>query len=198
MEKFIKDNIVVFLIPIVVAVGLIFFGYKCFTEMNEFSEQVRNNEASLQTKQQKLQQLQAQKKQREEEEKRQAENKNTSQSGKVIYEVLGQQFSPEASFGIMFENLLANIVNNGIKIRSIEYNYQPTEDKILLANAPGYNACELSFTTVGTYSQLQGFFKSIVKENYISNIYEIYIEPYERDKTILIAKFKVRLYTKTI
>jgi hypothetical protein len=65
-------------------------------------------------------------------------------------------------------------------------------------NAPGYNACELSFTTVASYSQLQNFFKSITKENYLTNIYEVYIEPYDKDKTILIAKFKVRLYTKTV
>ena len=98
----------------------------------------------------------------------------------------------------MFENVLANITNSGIKIRSIDYNYQPVDDKVLLTNMDGYNACELSFVTVGNYTQLQNFFKNITKEKYLTNIYEIYIEPYDKDKTILIAKFKIRLYTKTI
>ncbi|MBR1616718.1 hypothetical protein IJ670_01055, partial [bacterium] len=103
-----------------------------------------------------------------------------------------------ASFGIMFENVLANITNSGLRIRSIDYNYAPTEDKVLEAKAPGYNACELSFVAVGNYSQLQTFFKNIAKENYLSGINEIYIEPYDADKTILIARFKIRLYTKTV
>ena len=98
----------------------------------------------------------------------------------------------------MFENILSNITGNGVRIRSIDYNYTPQNDKIMQTNAPGYNACELSFTTVASYSQLQNFFKSIAKENYLTNIYEVYIEPYDKDKTILIAKFKVRLYTKTV
>ena len=68
--------------------------------------------------------------------------------------------------------------------RSIEYNYQPTEDKILSTNLGGYNACELSFVTVGSYSQFQNFFKNIAKENYLSNIYEVYIEP--KNKTLMV------------
>jgi hypothetical protein len=75
-------------------------------------------------------------------------------SGKVIYEVLDQQFSAEASFGIMFENIIANITNSGLRIRSIDYNYTPQNDKILQTNAAGYNVCELSFTTTSLYISL--------------------------------------------
>mgnify|MGYP002869960526 CR=1 FL=1 len=98
----------------------------------------------------------------------------------------------------MFENILANITNSGLRIRSIDYNYSPTEDAILEASIPGYNACELSFVTVGTYTQLQTFLKNIAKETYLTGINEIYLEPYDKDKTILISRFKVRLYTRTI
>ena len=98
----------------------------------------------------------------------------------------------------MFENIISNITNSGVRIRSIEYNYRPGDDAVLNTGAPGYNACELSFVTVGTYAQYQRFFKNLAKENYLTNIYEIYIEPYDKNKTILISKFKVRLYTKTV
>ena len=98
----------------------------------------------------------------------------------------------------MFENILSNITNSGLRIRTIDYNYSPADDKILQTNSPGYNACELAFLTVGNYSQLQNFFKNIAKENYLTGINEIYLEPYDKDKSILIARFKIRLYTKTI
>jgi len=98
----------------------------------------------------------------------------------------------------MFENILAHVSNAGLRIRSIDYNYQPQDDKILATNLQGYNACELGLVAVGTYSQLQEFLKNVAKENYLSNVNEIYIEPYDKNKNILISKFKIRIYTKSI
>jgi len=194
MDKFLKENILMIALAILAFAGLLWYAIDSTMHAVENNAMVSEKEVELQTKQQNLEVLRAQNKNNEEKKK----NKKTPNSGKVIYEVLGQQFSPEASFGIMFENLLANMTNSGVRIRSIDYNYQPMEDKIMMTSVAGYNACELSFTTVSTYSQLQNFFKNIVKEKYLSNIAEVYIEPYDNDKTILISKFKVRLYTKTI
>ena len=194
MEKFLKENLIIIVVAIAAFAGLLYFAIISTTAAIDNNSMVTEKEMELQTKQQKLEQLKRQNQINEEKKK----NKKTTSSGKVIYEVLGQQFSPEASFGIMFENLLANMTNSGVRIRSIDYNYLPQDDKIMMTNVAGYNACELSFTTVSTYSQLQTFFKNIIKEKYLSNIAEIYIEPYDNDKTILISKFKVRLYTRTI
>ena len=194
MDKFIQENIIFLLLPVLVLCGGAYFSYTNITTAFETHRALQDKIAEKATKQDKLDQLIAAKKRQEQI----VEFKKEAKSGKVIYEVLGQQFSPEASFGIMFENILTNITNSGVRIRLIDYNYNPLDDKILQTNAGGYNACELSFTTVSTYSQLQNFFKSIAKENYLTNIYEVYIEPYDKDKSILIAKFKVRLYTKTV
>lgn len=190
MEKLIKENIVyLFLVVIIFIGGLYAVHYYGSLAMTSHSE-ANQKQDELITKEAQLDQIKKQ--------KLSSTRKKETSSGKVIYEVMGQQFSPEASFGIMFENILSNITNSGIKIRSIDYNYQPQDDKILFTKAAGYNACELSFITVGSYTQLQNFFKNIAKEKYLSSLYEVYIEPYERDKSILVAKFKIRLYTKTI
>lgn len=190
MEKLLQENIITILLAVILVVGGIggdyFIGNQTFTHFNEVTEK----QEQLDKKQADLDSIKRK--------KQKAEEKKIAKSGKVIYEVLGQQFSPEASFGIMFENILANITNSGIRIRSIAYNYKLDDDKLLAANAPGYNACELSFVTVGNYAQIQNFFKNIIKEKYLTSIQEIYIEPYDLDRTILIARFKIRLYTKTI
>ncbi len=191
MEKLIKENITYVMLVVMVLIGCLFgiyrFGYSAYDNFN----QVSTKKAEKQTKEQKLAQLKAQN-------AAPAKEKQTLKSGKVIYEVSQLQFSPEASFGIMFENILTNITNTGVRVRSIDYNYQPSEDKVLGTNAEGYNACELSFITVGTYTQLQNFFKSLAREKYLSSLYEVHIEPYDNDKTILIAKFKIRLYTRSV
>lgn len=191
-EKLIKENLVWFaLVIIVVAVcgyGLFKFGNTVISNKSD----IDTKKEVLQTKEQELNKLQRARLEKEQ------KKKKHSDSGKIIYEVLGQQFTPEASFGIMFENILSNITNSGVRIRSIDYNYSPQDDKILMTNIEGYNACQLSFVAVGKYSQFQNFFKNLAKEKYLSSIEEIYLEPYDNDKTILIARFKIRLYTKSI
>lgn len=190
MEKLLKENLSYILIAVILFVAGIYGiwanGGVVINNINDMS----SKKAELETKKTTLDMLIAKQKAKE--------TKQDNPNGKVIYEVLGQQFSPEASFGIMFENILSNITNSGVRIRSIDYNYKPTDDKILLANIQGYNACELSFVTVGKYTQIQTFFKNIAKEKYLSSINEVYIEPYDQDRSILIARFKIRLYTKTI
>lgn len=194
MERLIKENLV-YILGAVILIGACFYGvYTNATKLISTHSELQQKKSELENIQQEYETKKAAR-QRELQAKK---TEKKAQSGKVIYEISGQQFTPEASFGMMFDSLLQNITSNGVRIRSIDYNYQPQDDKILLANAPGYNACELTFITVSNYSQLQNFFKSIAKESYLSNVYEVYIEPYDRNKTILISKFKVRLYTKTI
>ncbi len=192
MEKLIKENIIYILLAIAVLFAGVYFLYNNGMTVYQTYGELSAKKADLQTKKDKVEQIERQKEQDK------ASLQEKAQSGKTIYPVPSNQFSSEASFGIMFENILANVTQSGIRIRSIDYNYKPTEDKILAANIPGYNACELSFTAAGSYVELQNFFKNLVKEKYLSSIYEVYIEPYDQDKTILIAKFKIRIYTKSV
>jgi len=191
MNKLIKENILYIVIVIIVLFGGIYTIYHNGAMTVDTFSQMSAKQAEMQTKVQKLEQIKAKRVSGQ-------KKKSTAQSGKVIYAVPINQFSPAASFGIMFENVITNITNSGLKVRSIDYNYSPSDDKVLTAQVEGYNACELTFTTVGSYTQLQTFFKNIAKEKYLSSLYEVYIEPYDKDKSILIAKFKIRLYTKSV
>ena len=191
MNKLIKENILYIVIVIIVLFGGIYTIYHNGAMTVDTFSQMSAKQAEMQTKVQKLEQIKAKRVSGQ-------KKKSTAQSGKVIYAVPINQFSPAASFGIMFENVITNITNSGLKVRSIDYNYSPSDDKVLTAQVEGYNACELTFTTVGSYTQLQTFFKNIAKEKYLSSLYEVYIEPYDKDKSILVAKFKIRLYTKSV
>ena len=137
MEKMIKENILFILLPILAFFGGIYAVYHFGSLAGASQSELTSKKSELETKKSQLEQIKQQKL------SSQTQKKKESGSGKVIYEVLGEQFSPEASFGIMFENVLANITNSGIKIRSIDYNYQPVDDKVLLTNMDGYNACEI-------------------------------------------------------
>lgn len=199
MNKFLQDNLIYFLIPIIILGAGGYFSYDKVNLLMQTNKELTEKKEMLETMKTKLAKIKEEKRLQEQQQQQEVvEVKKEPKSGKVIMEVLGQQFSAEASFGFLFDELLKNLTASGVRVRSIEYNYSPVNDKIGDLHAPGYNACELSFTAVGSYSQLQSFFKNLTKNRNLSSIYEIYIEPYDKDKTILIAKFKIRLYTKTM
>ena len=108
------------------------------------------------------------------------------------------QFSPDASFAPLFELVLTLAQQNGVRIRSIDYNYSPADDVISMAKIEGYNTCQLDMVLVGSYSEIQNFFRAVLKEQYVTNLAEVELTPWEKDKKILIAKVKLNLYTRTI
>lgn len=124
--------------------------------------------------------------------------KKVVKDGKVIFEAPDMQFSPDASFAPLFELVLTIAQQSGIRIRAIDYNYSPQEDAIFAAKLEGYNTCELNMVVVGSYTELQTFFKTIMKEQYVTNLAEVELNPWDKDKKVLIAKVKLRLYTRTL
>lgn len=116
---------------------------------------------------------------------------------KKIYQAMGLQFSPDASFAPLFETVINIAKISGIRIRSIDYNYNPQEDDILKAKLPNYNVCELAIVAVGSYTQFQNFYKALVKEEYLNNIASIEVRPFKEDRSVLVTSMKIRLYTKT-
>ena len=124
--------------------------------------------------------------------------KKVVKDGKIVFDAPDMRFSPDASFAPLFELVLTIAQQSGIRIRAIDYNYSPQDDMIFAAKINGYNVCELNMVTVGSYTELQNFFKSIMKEQYLTNLAEVELTPWEKDKKVLIAKIKLRLYTRTI
>ena len=124
--------------------------------------------------------------------------KKVVKDGKIVFDAPDMQFSPDASFAPLFELVLTLAQQNGVRIRSIDYNYSPADDVVSMAKIEGYNTCQLDMVLVGTYSEIQNFFRSVLKEQYVTNLAEVELSPWERDKKVLIAKIKLRLYTRTI
>lgn len=119
------------------------------------------------------------------------------EGGKRIYVAEDMEFSPEASFAPLFEDMINVAKASGIRFRSIKYNYSPSEDIIYAARINGYNVCELDIVAAGSYVQFQNFFKGFLKEDYLNSIAEVDMYPYSDNRAILIANLKLRLYTRT-
>ena len=183
MFQIVKDNFVYIILVIVAFVAGIYFipprateTYNKIVETNSAKKVLSEKEAQLNNLR-----LQAEASSRA---------KTPIKEGKKIYELEGAQFSGEASFAPLFEVVLTIAQNSGIRIRSIDYNYQPEEDRIYAAHISDYNVCELSIVAVGTYAQLQNFFRGLMKDSNLSYLAEVEMQPWEKDKTILVTNIK--------
>ena len=186
-----KDNIV-YVLPILIAFVL-FVNFV----VPEFNKGVKTFRRLVDTKTQ-YEQVKEQYDMLKAQQDMQNRQKKVVKDGKVIFDAPDMRFSPDASFAPLFELVLTIAQQSGIRIRAIDYNYTPQDDMIFAAKINGYNVCELNMVTVGSYTELQNFFKSIMKEQYLTNLAEVELTPWEKDKKVLIAKIKLRLYTRTI
>ena len=190
MFQIIKDNIFSFAIVLVVlALGIKFVPPE-FTKAVELAKSTSAAKQVLIQKESDASNLRAQA-------IAAAKAKVAPKDGKKIYELEGAQFSAEASFAPLFEIVLSIAQSSGIRIRSIDYNYAPESDPVYAAHLPECNACELRIQAIGSYAQLQAFFKGLMKDNNLNYLAEVEMQPWEKDKTILITNVKIRLYTKT-
>lgn len=101
-----------------------------------------------------------------------------------------------ASFGGMFEDIIDYLKMNGIKLRSVEYKINPSDDPIY-GNFPTlYNVCKVKLFVIGTYTQLEGLLRDLTVYPYFINISEVNIVPYEKNKQYLLINLSVTLYSK--
>ena len=76
----------------------------------------------------------------------------------------------EASFTVVFDDVINMAKYNGIKIYSIEYVYNPPEDEFVKGAADKYNVCQLNMEIIADYPDLEGFLKELYKYPYLINI----------------------------
>lgn len=101
----------------------------------------------------------------------------------------------EASFSVMFDDLIEMARYNSVKIYSIAYNYNPASD-IFVKNAPGkYNVCQVNMQMIASYVDFNEFMKSIYKYPYLIGIDEIELKPYTKNKRILLINVELKLYS---
>ena len=118
----------------------------------------------------------------------------TGQSKKV-YAPDVANLGTESSFTGFFDTILQMLNYNGIKVYSIEYSYNPSEDEVIQKAQGKYNVCLLTMELVAGYSNLENFLKEIYKYPYLLNINELKISPYSKNKKILLTKLQLKLYS---
>lgn len=130
-------------------------------------------------------------------EQKEAENLKLK-SLKPIYETnLDSSTENLGMFGNMFEDIIKKAQNNGLLIRSIEYDMRPANDPIYMESSEVYNACELKFFFVGSYAQFQAFLADMNNNfEYLTYFSNLNITAFKGNTDYLLINFSITLYSK--
>lgn len=127
-----------------------------------------------------------------EEEKANAVNTNL----KKIYKPEVTGLDTESSFTVIFDDVIEMTKLNGIKVYSIQYTYNPTDDDFVKGDPNTYNVCQLDMQLISDYQDLESFLKELYKYPYLVNIGSIEVTPYNKNKKILLTTLQLKLYVE--
>ena len=131
-------------------------------------------------------------------EKRLAQIKNSiATAQKKIYSPIDSDLGNDTLFFTLYKDVIEMIHSNSIKIKSMEYSYNPESDSFVKFGSDVYFVCEINMELVSNYTNLGKFIQDVVQYPYYIKINNISVRPYEKDKKILICKVNLRLYAHT-
>ncbi len=119
------------------------------------------------------------------------------QSIKQIYQTNLKDTDNLSVYGTMFDDIIQYAKNNGLFIRSIEYNMKPEYNDVYNNFSEKYNVCELKFFFVGTYSQLKTFLNELnTRFKYLVSISKLSVTVFEGNTDYLLIHTSITLYSK--
>ena len=120
-----------------------------------------------------------------------------STSQKKIYSPVESDLGNETLFFTLYNDVIEMIHANSVKIKSIDYTYNPETDAFVKFGKDVYFVCDVNMELVSNYVNLGKFIQDIYQYPYYIKINEMEVKPYEKDKKILITTLSLRLYAHT-
>ena len=118
-------------------------------------------------------------------------------SQKKIYSPIESDLGDETLFFTLYNDVIEMLHANSIKIRAIDYQYNPSTDAFVKFGKDVYFVCDVNMELVSNYVNLGKLIQDIYQYPYYIRINEIDVKPYSKDKKILLSKLSLRLYAHT-
>ncbi len=186
-----------FLIPILLLFvtlgGVCYLGSQIATNVQSYmavKDEIAQKEATIQEKTTKLEEY---KRKEAEQKAKEADNKK---SRKPFYKPIESGMDTEAVIAGEFAEILQLVRANQIKVRSIKYDYDPTDDNFVQGAKEKYNVARLNMEMISDYSSYDNFLKEMYKHDHFLDLQSVEIVPYKKNKRVLLINFKVKLYAQ--
>lgn len=158
------------------------------TELDSLKSSVSANEGKLSKLRQELTIVQ----------KRIQEMKNSIMSSqKKVYSPVESNLGNETLFFTLYEDVVEMLHSNFIKIKSINYVYNPEADNFVKFGKDVYFVCDVNMELVSNYVNLGKLIQDLYQYPYYIKINEVDVKPYAKDKKVLLTNLSLRLYAHT-
>ena len=118
-------------------------------------------------------------------------------SQKKIYSPVESDLGNDTLFFTLYNDVIEMLHANSIKIRSIDYTYNPETDEFVKFGKDVYFVCDVNMEIVSNYVNLGKLIQDLYQYPYYIRINEIEVNPYAKDKKILVSHLSLRLYAHT-
>lgn len=118
-------------------------------------------------------------------------------SQKKIYSPIENDLGNETLFFTLYNDVIEMIHANSVKIKSIDYTYNPEADAFVKFGKDVYFVCDVNMELVSNYVNLGKLIQDLYQYPYYIKINELEVKPYEKDKKILISNLSLILYAHT-
>ena len=118
-------------------------------------------------------------------------------SQKKIYSPVEAELGEDTLFFTLYSDVIEMVNSNSIKIKSLDYVYNPETDAFVKFGKDVYFVCDVNMELVSNYVNLGKLIEDIYQYPYYIKINEIDVKPYEKDKKILLTSLSLRLYAHT-
>ena len=116
---------------------------------------------------------------------------------KKIYSPMDTGLENDSLFFTLYNDVIEMLHGNSIKIKTIDYNYNPAGDPFVEHGQDKYFVCDINMQVVSNYVNLGKFIQDVYQYPYLIKINKVETKPYKRDKKILISDISLRVYAHT-
>lgn len=123
---------------------------------------------------------------------------SNSDSQKKIYSPVDSDLGDnDTLFFTLYNDVIEMVHANSVKIKAINYKYSPSEDAFVKSGKPDYFVCDVDMELVSNYTNLGKLIQDLYQYPYYIKLNELTVEPYAKDKRILLSNLSIRLYAHT-
>lgn len=120
-----------------------------------------------------------------------------SGSSKKIYSPIESDLGNDSLFFTLYNDIIEMIHANSVKIKSIDYIYNPESDAFVQFGKDVYFVCDIKMELISNYVNLGKLIEDIYAYPYYIKFNEVHVVPYPKDKKTLITNMSLRLYAHT-
>lgn len=116
---------------------------------------------------------------------------------KKIFSPVETDLGDDSLFFTLYNDVIEMIHSNSVKIKKMDYVYNPESDPFVKFGKDVYFVCDINLELVSNYVNLGKLIQSIYQYPYYIKINSVDVNPYKKDKKILITNMSLRLYAHT-